>query len=524
MAISSIAATVFAILLGFVVLSYVRSSTQTRRVRGHLPPGPPPKWIVGNLFDFPLAKPWETYRRWAEEYGDVVHLDLPVKPIVMLGSLKAANDLLDKRSQIYSDRPQSVMLELLSFGWAFSTMPYGSLWRTCRKHFHEHFNQSIVRHQHSTTQLQESRALLKRILFTPELARQHIRSLPGSSIIKVVYGTRDASRTDTYVRLAETALDAARKASVPGAFMAELLPFLRHIPSWLPGGNARRFSEKYRPSVCEMRDKPFDEVQAAMAAGKTIPCVAYNLIRQLQDAHGTQELTAEQDTVARIVTAVAYAGAADTTTASIESFVLAMGLYPEVQRKAQVELDRVVGPSRLPDFNDLESLTYVKAVVLETLRWMPAVPLGIPHSLTTDDECNGYHLPKGTILMVNAWAMMKNPEDYPDPDDFKPERFLDAEGNINPDVRDPRTIAFGFGRRICPGSDFAISLLSICIASMLHVFEIKAGTDESSQPVVLTAEGCSEAISSPLMFPRHIVPRSAQAERLIRDVVVECED
>lgn len=77
-----------------------------------------------------------------------------------------------------------------------------------------------------------------------------------------------------------------------------------------------------------------------------------------------------------------------------------MAMYPEVQMKAQAELDRVVGSSRLPDFNDLASLTYIKAVMMETLRWIPTTPLGIAHCLTADDEYNGYHIPKGTIVIA----------------------------------------------------------------------------------------------------------------------------
>ena len=76
-----------------------------------------------------------------------------------------------------------------------------------------------------------------------------------------------------------------------------------------------------------------------------------------------------------------------------------MAMFPEVQKKAQAELDRVVGPNRLPEFEDIESMPYVRALVLETLRWMPVTPYSIPHAVTEEDTYNGYFIPKGTKLV-----------------------------------------------------------------------------------------------------------------------------
>ena len=76
-----------------------------------------------------------------------------------------------------------------------------------------------------------------------------------------------------------------------------------------------------------------------------------------------------------------------------------MVLYPDVQKKAQAELDKVVGPNRLPDFTDLESMPYIQAVMLETLRWMPLVPFGVPHATSAPDVYEGYHIPKGALII-----------------------------------------------------------------------------------------------------------------------------
>jgi cytochrome P450 len=188
-----------------------------------------------------------------------------------------------------------------------------------------------------------------------------------------------------------------------------------------------------------------------------------------------------QKTVIRDAAANFFVGGADTSVSSINTFVLAMTRWPEIQAKAQAEIDRVLGPNVLPDFSDEDSLPYITAIVKEVLRWNTVTPMGmcsrsstlpttlnvptpaIPHYLTEDDEYNGYFLPAGSIVAGNAWwvisfqarqayanrchrAMLHDKDIYPDPLAFKPERWLTADGRLNPDVVEP-TAAFGFGRR-----------------------------------------------------------------------------
>ncbi|KAH8105239.1 cytochrome P450 [Cristinia sonorae] len=479
--------------------------------RSPLPPGPPRKWLVGNMFDFPTSRPWLTFRDWCNEHGGLVFIDLPFKPIVVIGSVQVARDLLDDRSRIYSDRPYSTMMEILDWSWAFFTMPYNSEWRANRKYFHDHFRRSAIPSYHSIL-LQETHVALKRLLEAPNESHQHLRNFPGSSIMRVVYGVRSAAQLREYVDLAEHAVDSIRRTLIPGAFLAELISFLKYIPPWMPGGMARAFAAQYRPVVQQLRDRPFDEVKQAMAEGKATPSIVYSLIKDMQGEGGY--MTKEQVQIARGIAATAYAAASDTactfqvyyhkagdyshmhwqTTATLLFFVLAMAMYPEAQRKAQEELERVVGPSRLPDFNDTKSLVYVHALMLETLRWRPIAPTGAPHALSEDDVYKGYHIPKGSLIIANSWAMLHDPVDYPEPDTFNPERFMTKDGEIDTSVRDPTTIAFGFGRRACAGKEFSLSSLKIFMASMLHVYDIQPGVGEDGHPVVLSAEGSDEAI------------------------------
>lgn len=143
-----------------------------------------------------------------------------------------------------------------------------------------------------------------------------------------------------------------------------------------------------------------------------------------------------------------------------------MTLYPEVQRKAQFELDTVIGLDRLPTHADRERLAYVNALVLEVLRWHPVVPLGVPHRLLQDDVYEGHRLPRGTIVIANIWCVMlirlfidictlpstlgdrhmtHDDKTYSKPMAFTPERYLHFDDH-EPE-KDPRDVVFGFGRR-----------------------------------------------------------------------------
>ncbi|THH27142.1 hypothetical protein EUX98_g7043 [Antrodiella citrinella] len=202
-----------------------------------------------------------------------------------------------------------------------------------------------------------------------------------------------------------------------------------------------------------------------------------------------------------------------------------MAKFPEVQVKARGELGAFIGSSRLPEFDDLKNLTYIRAIVMETLRWMPSAPLGLPHCLSQDDEYKGYHIPGGSLVFANVCrGILHNPNDYPQPEVFWPERYIAHDGQIDSSVRDPCTIAFGFGRRICPGSDYAMNLITICVASILHVFHIEVDVDEFGQPAKLSSQGSSDAISAPTSFPIHLTPHSPEAASLVRDIEVEYED
>lgn len=442
-------------------------------------------------------------------------MDLPQQPTVVLGSVQAALDLMEKRSHIYSDKPVFVMDELMTWDFNLGFMPYTQKWRDHRRAFHQYFNQREVA-KYEPIQVQECRAFLRRMLDAPDDLAQHVRQIFTAIILKAVYDMDIKGLDDEYLLLAQEAVLGTIQSRLPGTYWIEFFPFFKHIPSWVPGAKFKQAAEHYRPYVEAMRNKPFDVVKQAVANGSASPSIAASLIKKIEERYKGTNLESQQEEIARNVTGIAFAAGADTTTAAAQTFLIAMSLFPDVQRNAQAELDRVVSDNRLPDFGDHDKLIYVQAVTLESMRWLTTFPLGLPHRVSCDDVYKGFLIPKGTIVTANAWAMLHNPEDYPDPDQFKPERFI-KNGQLDPNVRNPLTIAFGFGRRICAGRHLSNGSLFLAIASILHTFNISPILDDNGEPFDPLVSMSTSVISVPDSVPCTLTPRSSKAERLIRE-------
>jgi cytochrome P450 len=196
------------------------------------------------------------------------------------------------------------------------------------------------------------------------------------------------------------------------------------------------------------------------------------------------------------------------------TFFLAMTIFPEVQKKAQEEIDRVIGIGRLPVSKDRQSLPYIEAIMKETHRWLLVVPMGAPHASTEEDTCRGYRIPKGAIIMPNNWHFTHDPAVYPEPMTFRPERYL--ETSTHKPEPDPRNYIFGYGRRICPGRNVADNALFITIAQTLSVFNINKFVDVSGKPEEPEVRFEAGLISHPVPYRCAIKPRSGAHEQLIR--------
>ncbi|KAF7985940.1 hypothetical protein HWV62_43874 [Athelia sp. TMB] len=265
----------------------------------------------------------------------------------------------------------------------------------------------------------------------------------GATMLEIAYGIRAATAEDPYLTASDRAVRYGSDATKPGRYLVETLPWLKYVPPWVPGASFQAFAQEARDCVSAAISAPFEEVQTAMASGTARPSFTARCLEKLDQGGDILH----QELVTKNVAGVMFAAGSDTTAATFTTFILAMVKYPEVQAKAQRELDTVLGPYHLPTFADKDSLPYLSAIVKECLRWEVLLPFSIPHQSVSDDVYNGYHIPAGTLVLPNTWAILNDESMYPDAGRFNPDRYLTKEGKLDPLVRDPEA-AFGWGRRI----------------------------------------------------------------------------
>lgn len=192
----------------------------------------------------------------------------------------------------------------------------------------------------------------------------------------------------------------------------------------------------------------------------------------------------------------------ETTSSVIEWAMTELLRSPESLLKAKQELDRVVGAKRMVEDSDIDELPYLQAAVKETLRLHPPVPLLLPRNALQDTSFMGYLIPKNTQVLVNAWAIGRDPEAWDNPLSFQPERFLGS--NIDYKGHSFGLIPFGSGRRMCPGVSLAHTVLHLALASLLHCFEWELGGGVSPETIDVTERG---GISLRKLSPLKVIPK-----------------
>ncbi|PPQ90193.1 LOW QUALITY PROTEIN: hypothetical protein CVT25_001373 [Psilocybe cyanescens] len=505
----------------------------------NLPPGPKPLPIIGNALQMPTDQMEEVFTEWGAQYvqkpgtetilGDVVYARVFAQPMLVLNSLQAARDLLDRRSAIYSDRPRFVLLSELFVIYLFLVprLPYLSLkydnfrmgWSSASTHYvclllvplyahlslrpsgprfrkHRRFINQVFNHRAVAAfrplQKKETIILLEAMSQTPDSFVDHFRRYAAGTILKITYGYDVVSVDDLFVQLAERAGTLTVEAGSAAANMVDFFPLMRqasciclkyrttnirgnirHIPTWAPFSTFKIKALECRKAVEAMMDIPFEQVKTDMRSGTAVPSYTSTLLDDHRDSDGSIAPEDEEDIKGSAGTLLA--AAEDTTIASMHTFVLAMVLNPHEFKKAQEEIDMVVGQHRLPNLDDRPSLPYFDCVLKEVLRWSPMVPLGMPHRLMEDDFYRNFYIPKGTIVMANIYAILR---DCNEPDVFRPQRYLDDET-----LPDPLGVIFGFGRRICPGRHLAEASYWTMAAAIVSAFDISKVLDEHGNEV-----------------------------------------
>ncbi|KAJ2934994.1 hypothetical protein H1R20_g2117, partial [Candolleomyces eurysporus] len=527
------------ITLGLAVIALLYGlSKRWKRSKLPLPPGPKGAPLIGNLLQLPTELEWIQYHEWCKEYGtDILYLNVAGKDIIVLDTSKAANDLLENRSSLYSGRPHLPMvIDLVGCDWQTGVLTYGTRWRKHRRLLHHSFHSAAVK-QFRPHIIKATRNLLKRLLDDPDPLNiiPHIRHMTGVMLLSVTYGFEIQQENDPHIKKSEAAVLALAAALVPGTFLVDVIPILKYVPTWFPGASFQRKAREWRTLIREIVETPYAEVKKDRESGKNTISMVSTSLQKIEEGTKDDAFTEEiiRDSAGSLFTA-----GSDSTASAIASCILGLLEHPEVLKKAQAQIDTVVKPGELPELEDEPSLPYITAIVKETLRWREVAPIAIPHLLTGEDEYRGYRLPAGAIIVPNAWAMLHDETVYPNPFTFNPDRFINPEtGQVDyTRERDPAHACWGFGRRVCPGRYLASSAVWLAIASLIAVFDIEkakekvkvVGEDgierEEERTVELTHEYAPSIVLTPKPFKCVIKPRSKEKADLIRSSLIQDND
>ncbi|KAH7337396.1 cytochrome P450 [Rhizoctonia solani] len=510
----SISNSTFLIASALLVSGYLLVRKTWSSKQRPFPPGPPSYPIIGQLLSIPQVTGGPEFAEpSAKLKSDIVSFTTFGTTIVVLNSAEVTRDLLDKRQNIYSGRfcpPMIVSPKLMDMQGFMVFLDNNELWRRHRRALSTRLNKQSAldfRPQQET----QARALLQRLLrscstieSSEDLLLEFYWTVSGM-FLDSVYGYELQSFDDPFFTDNITLNDHLGKAAMPSVFLVNTIPWLAHIPEWFPGAGWKKVAREWREQKNRCMNNVFYWAKQRVVEGVDDRSI---IASTLKEARQMGENEDEADEFAKnLGTALLIAGT-ETSTLTLVWFVLAMALYPEVQTKAQQEIDAVVGSNRLPTFSDRPKLPYIERLLLEVLRWQPGIPLGAPHVCTEDNEYRGYLIPKGAIVLGNIWATTRQENTYPDAENFNPERFLD------PKV--PQPLAFGWGLRICPGQHFFREMFFIEVALILATFNIEKFKDGDGKVVEpMQKADTNSGISRPAEFKIRITPRSDQHAELI---------
>ncbi|KAG1871592.1 cytochrome P450 [Suillus subluteus] len=464
--------------IGVIVQAYLPQS-----INGLPLPPSPSTWRLRGHF-LPHRKSFITIAGWINEHGPLIILRSGLEKFVVIGRYKAAMDIMESQGAALADRPRKIAAgEMFSGGQGLTLTPFGEKFRQKRRALHTHL-QPKAAEAYQPLLTSRAKNLVLDILGDPHNFQNHVitytlsvmtvhcsqvffKSFSSTTMMKVAYGTTTpTSATDPLVGEMYQLMKLVSKILRPDSYyLVDSIPWLKHIP-WY-GLELKRGFERSK----QLHTGQLNRVKEQMRKNVDIGPSFTRYMLENSDHHGLTEVETA------FLSAAFFGAGSDTTTLALCAVLLAAACFPEEQSKVQAELDAVIGRHKAPTFADQESLTRLRAFISEALRWRPVAPNGVPHRTTKDVIWENYHIPAGTTVYGNTWAICRDPEVFPEPDAFKPQRWINDQGLLRDDLTN---FLYGFGRRVCPGQHVANRSVFIGTVLILWAFQL---TLDPTQPL-----------------------------------------
>ncbi|KAJ0097272.1 hypothetical protein Patl1_28599 [Pistacia atlantica] len=448
----------------FIILT-LKLLFQSRKSRKNLPPSPPSLPILGH---FHLIKPpvHRALHKQSQKYGPIMSLRFGSRPMIIVSSLSAAEECFTKNDIVFANRPKLLMGKHL--GYNYTTLvqsPYGDHWRNLRRIaaievFSPHrLNMFLSIRREEIKRLLKNLSCGSREEFSMVQLKTMFSELTFNIMMRMVAGKRyygdEVEDEEEARRFRKIVKEATTYGGVsnPGDF----LPIL----NWIDGGDLQKTVLRLSKNIDGFLQGLIDEHRCKKSNLESMNTMIDHLLtlQESQPEYYTDQI------IKGLILVMLLAGT-DTSAVTLEWAMSNLVNHPETLKKARTELDNQIGQDRLMDEPDLSKLQYVQSIVSETLRLYPAAPLLVPHSSSSDSSIGGYDVARETILLVNAWAIHRDPKLWDDPNNFKPERFCNEEGQAHKLI-----MPFGLGRRACPGAGLAQRVVGLALGSLIQCFE-----------------------------------------------------
>jgi cytochrome P450 len=442
----------------------------SRKAAGKLPPGPPGWPIVGNLLQLG-EKPNQSLYHLAAKYGPLMTLRLGMKTAVVVSSPAMAKEVLKTHDQVFSGRTVIEAAKYLSYGdsslvWNNCGPRWRMLRRLCNTELFSVKRLEALQHLRRDQVFSTLQSIFEDSTKGKGVNIGHTVFLTSLNLLCNLIFSQNMFERDSQaaIEFKETVTKLVVISGKPN--LADYFPFLRILD---PQGVSRD-AIKYINIVFGLLEKPVEARLQSRKEGRTehSGAKAKDFLDILVEYRSDSEETFTKKDIITFLYILILAGS-ETSSSTIEWAIAEAIRNPRVMKKVQAELEEVIGKDRRVEETDIDRLPYLQAVVKEVFRLHPPAPLLIPHRAESTCEVAGYMIPKDTQVLVNAWAIGRDPIIWNEPLEFKPERFMGSE--LEYWGQNFELIPFGAGRRICPGLPLAHRIVHVVIASLLHSFD-----------------------------------------------------
>ncbi|XP_055813952.1 5-OH-xanthotoxin synthase-like [Solanum dulcamara] len=458
----------FLLFLAFPIILVFLLSKSKKNGKNNLPPGPIGLPFIGNLHQFDSLTPHIYFWKLSKKYGKIFSLKIGSTPIVVVSSAKLAKEVLKTQDLVFCSRHCFLGQQKLSYnGRDIVFQRYNDYWREMRKisvlHLFSHKKVTLF----SPIREDEVSRLIKKISQQASASRITnlsilMMSLSTTIICRVAFGIRFDEEAHEKRRFGELLEESATTLS--SFFVSDFFPYLRWIDKFT--GLTDRLEKNFK-DLDEFYEELIEQ-HLNPNRPKSMEGDILDLLLQLKKDELTPiDLTLED--IKAIVMNVLLAGS-DTSAAAVIWAMTALMKNPKAMKKVQEEIRKSVGKKDdILNEDDIQNIPYFKAVIKESFRLYPSVPLLVPRESMEKSTLEGYEIQAGTIIHVNSWAIARDPEIWENPEEFIPERFLNSDVDFK--GQDFELIPFGAGRRGCPGIALGVASMELALSNLLYAFD-----------------------------------------------------